>query len=108
MTIALAAAGTTVYERVLAPGALTANRSRTAFSFRDPVTTDAGRLAKLVVHQRKRTSTWVTQLRVTNLDPAIAPDVASTTATLTVGTSAFAGDLTCTPNKKATVTTCVR
>jgi hypothetical protein len=34
--------------------------------------------------------------------------VTGVTATLTVGTGALAGDLTCTPNRKATVTTCVR
>jgi prophage DNA circulation protein len=87
---------------------MTANRSRTMFAFHDSVTTDVGRIRKLSVHRRKRTSTWITQLRVANIDPGITPSATSATATLTVGSSAFAGDLACTPNRKATVTTCVR
>jgi len=108
MTITLAAASTTVYARTLAPGAMTANGTRTMFSFRDPVTAATARLGKLSVRKRKRTSTWITQLRASNLDPAVTPSVGTVTATLTFGTSAFSGDLTCTPNRKATVTTCVR
>jgi hypothetical protein len=108
MTISLTAGSTTIYARTLAPRAMTANRSRTMFAFHDSVTTDMGRIRKLSVHRRKRTSTWITQLRVANIDPGITPSATSATATLTVGSSAFAGDLACTPNRKATVTTCVR
>ena len=108
MTISLTAGSTTIYARTLAPRAMTANGSRTMFAFHDPVTTDVGRIRKLSVHRRKRTATWITQLRVANLDPGITPSTTSATATLTVGSSAFAGDLACTSNRKATVTTCVR
>ena len=108
MTISLTAGSATIYARTLAPHAMTANRSLTMFAFHDPATTDVGRIRKLSVHRRKRTSTWITQLRVGNLDPGITPSATSVTATLTVGSSAFAGDLACTPNRKATVTTCVR
>src|SRR5262249_24291762 len=103
------AADSTVYSRALAPGALKANVTRTSFTFRDPRTAAPGRIQKLSVHRRKRTASWTTQLRVSDIAlGATPPPVTSTAAPPTIRASAFTGDLTCTPNRKATVTTCVR
>ena len=86
-----------------------ANRARTSFTFHDPASTGPAHIGKLSVRRRKRTSNWTTQLRVSDVDLGTTPpSVTSATATLTVGASAFAGDLQCTANRKTTVTTCVR
>src|SRR5262249_21648135 len=96
MTITLAA-GTSTDARTLAPGVMTANRARTMFKFHDPRAAGSGRIAKLSVQRRKGTSTWTTQLRVSDLDlGTTSPSVASASATLTFGTTVFTGDLTCT------------
>ena len=109
VTITLTTAGAIVYTRTLASGAMTANRAHTAFSFKDRSGSSPARVGNLSVKRRKGTSTWTAQLRVSNLDlSATPPSVAGVTATLTVGPSAFTGDLACTPNRKGTVTTCVR
>ena len=109
MTINLAAGSTPLYSRTLAAGAMKANRARTSFTFHDPASAGPGHIRRLSVRRHKRTSNWTTQLRVSDVDLATTPpSVTATTATLTVGGSAFAGDLQCTANRKASVTTCVR
>jgi hypothetical protein len=109
MTIDLAAGSTPLYSRTLAAGAMRTNRARTSFTFHDPASAGPGRIRRLSVHRHKRTSNWTTQLRVSDVDLGTTPpSVTATTATLTVGASAFAGDLQCTANRKASVTTCVR
>ena len=109
MTISLTAGSATIYARTLAPRAMTANGSRTMFAFHDPVSHGRGAHPQAVrppaqAHRRRGSPSCASP----NLDPGITPSTTSATATLTVGSSAFAGDLACTPNRKATVTTCVR
>jgi hypothetical protein len=87
---------------------MTANGRRTTFRFRDPRTYGPGRISKLVIQRDGGTARRV-RLRVRVLDLAsVSPGAPSATLRIGAGAATFAGELACTTNGSATVTTCRR
>jgi hypothetical protein len=108
VTLAVDLGGTAVYARTIAPGQMTANGRRTTFRFRDPRTYGPGRISKLVIQRDGGTARRV-RLRVRVLDLAsVSPGAPSATLRIGAGAATFAGELACTTNGSATVTTCRR
>lgn len=109
LTLTLGAGGATFYTRTVAPGVMTTNELRTTFRFRDPSTVTAGRVTRLTVRRRRSSTTYAVRLRARDVDlTGVTPDVAALTLAISIGPLAFDGQLVCTPNRGATVTTCVR
>jgi hypothetical protein len=98
----------TVYVRTIAPGQMTTKGRRTTFRYRDPSAYGSGRIARLLVRRDGGTMQLV-RLRVRVLDlESAAMTSPSAVLRIEAGSAAFVGELACSANRSATVTTCRR
>lgn len=107
VALSVQANGATVYARTLAPGEMTAKGRRPSFRFRDPASRGVGRIARLVIRRNGGTG-WTLRLKVKSADLEAASGATAATLRIGAATTTFAGDLVCTANRRATVTTCRR
>jgi len=109
VAVGLTTGGTTIYSRTLEPGSLVANATQSSFRFQDVPSVGVARVSRMVVHRLRSSTAYTMRLRVRGVNlGALSPAVPAITLGASVGPAAFFGDHVCTPNRAATVTSCVR